>query len=208
MTLKGKISLSSSMTIDQFDNGYWYTVELRKFAKAIGIGFSSRLRKDQLEYHIKLFLKTGKIESPEKLTFTNKGVTDIELGLSLELPVKFYTNNKMTYDFLEKEAHKIVPDLKRKPGARYRLNRWRENQLAKGSMITYRDLMQEYIRLNLTEDSFTKIPQARYINFLSDFLKLEKRATRKQAINAWEELKLLDIPKDYLSWKNYQSAEK
>ena len=88
-----------------------------------------------------------------------------------------------------------------------RLNRWREEQLAKGIRITYGDLVREYVRLNQTNGPFAQIPHGRYINFLSDFLKAEKEATKEQAIKVWEELKTLDAPKNYRSWKKFQSSK-
>jgi hypothetical protein len=49
-------------------------------------------------------------------------------------------------------------------------------------------------------ERFEKVPHPRYVNFVADFLKADKRATRKEAIAAWAELKELDVPKDYVSW--------
>lgn len=83
---------------------------------------------------------------------------------------------------------------------RYRLNRWREEQLAKGAKLTYRNLVNEYVRLNQTKKPFARIPHGRYINFVSDFLAAEKGATRQRAVKAWKQLKTLDVPKDYRSW--------
>jgi hypothetical protein len=62
--LKLKTTLSRSMTLTQFDNGYWYAAELKEFAETIGIPSANKLRKDELETAIKHFLKTGKIKSP------------------------------------------------------------------------------------------------------------------------------------------------
>jgi hypothetical protein len=111
-----------------------------------------------------------------------------------------YTNDKQTKSFLEREAQKLAPGLKRKSGVRYRLNRWREEQLVKGVTLTYGDVVREYVRLNQTEGRFAHIPHGRYINFVSDFLAAGKGATREQAIEAWKKLKTLDVPKDYRSW--------
>ena len=116
-----------------------------------------------------------------------------------------YTNDKETKDFLEKEAQKFAPGPLRKSGARYRLNRWREEQLVKDVKLTYGDLVEEYVRLNQTKESFAHIPHGRYINFVSDFLAAEKGATRKQAMKAWEKLKALDVPKNYRSWASSRS---
>jgi len=189
------------MTQAQFDNGYWYATEIKKFAKTIGIPSASRLRKDELEKAIKVFLKTGKIQSPTKRSLWASGAKDVELGLSLSLRVAACTNDKETKDFLEREAQKLVPGLKRKSGVRYRLNRWREEQLVKGVKITYGDLVKEYVRLNQTKEPFAQIPYDCYINFVSDFLAGERGATREQALRAWKKLKKLDTPKNYRSWK-------
>jgi len=198
--LKRKAKLSTSMTLRQFDNGYWYATQLKEFAQAIGIPSAGKLRKDELEKAIKLFLATGQIKSPTQRSLSASAAKDVERGLTPDLPVVRYTNDKQTKDFLEQESQKIAPGLKRKSGVRYRLNRWREQQLSNGVNLTYRDLVEEYIRLNQTEDRFEQIPTGRYINFMSDFLAAEKGATREQAIQAWKQLKALDAPKNYRSW--------
>ena len=205
--MKPQTKLSTSMTQAQFDNGYWYATELKKFAKTIGISSVSRLRKDELEKAIKVFLKSGKIESPTKRSLSTSGAKDVEQGLSLSLPVAVYTNDKETKDFLEREAQKLVPGLKRKSGVRYRLNRWREEQLVKGVKLSYGDLVNEYVRLNLTKGPFAQIPIGRYINFMSDFLAGERGATWEQALRAWKKLKKLDAPKNYRSWVRLNSSK-
>ena len=193
------------MTLTQFEHGYWYAGELKEFAETIGIPFANKLRKDELEIAIKHLLKTGKIKSPAKRSLLTSGPKDVELGLSLDLPVVVYTNDKETKAFLDREAQKLAPGLKRKSGVRYRHNRWREEQLAKGVKLTYGDAVKEYVRLNQTEEPFARIPYDCYINFVSDFLRAEKGATRKQAMKAWEQVKRLDIPKNYRSWARYRS---
>jgi hypothetical protein len=198
--LNPKRKLSTSMTLAQFDNGYWYATELKGFAVTIGIQSASKLRKDELEKAIKLFLKTGRIKSPTRRSLSTPGAKDAERGLSLDLPVLVHTNDKETKSFLEREAQKLAPGLKRKSGARYRLNRWREEQIVKGVKLTYRGLVEEYVRLSQTRGPFAKVPHGRYINFMSNFLASEKGATREQAIRAWKKVKSLDAPKTYRSW--------
>jgi hypothetical protein len=191
------------MTVEQFDNGYWYALEIKAFADDIGIPAASKLRKDELEELIKHFLRTGSIRNPTRKTLSRAGVRDVERGLSLKLPVVNFTNDRETKDFIVQEALKIAPKLKRKSGARYRLNRWREQQIENGIKITYRDLVRQYVKLNQMQGSFPQIqvPSGRYINFLSDFLAGEKNATRTQALKAWQQLKKAEIPKNYREWK-------
>jgi len=195
------------MTLTEFDNGYWYATELKTFAQTIRLPSAGKLRKDELEKAIGLFLKTGEIKNPAKRNLSMSGIKDIQRGLRLDLLVVVYTNDKETKDFLEREAQKLAPGLKRKSGVRYRLNRWREERLFKGVKLTYGDLVKEYIRLNQTRKPFAQIPHGRYINFMSDFLTAEKGATKEQAMKAWRKLKTLDVPKNYRSWVESQSQK-
>jgi hypothetical protein len=193
------------MTLSQFENGYWYAIELKAFGDAIGIPSANKLRKDELETAIRSFLKTGKATNPARRSLSSGGIKDVERGLKLELEVVRFTNDEETKSFLERESQKLVPGLKRKSGVRYRFNRWREEQLANSVRLTYRDLVEEYVRLNQATQPFGQIPFDCYINFLSDFLAAEKGATREQAANAWRKLKSLDAPKNYRAWKRVQS---
>ena len=193
--------LSKSMTVSQFQNGYWYTTELKGFAESIGIPSANKLRKDELEKAIKVFLKTGNIKKPTKRSLSKTGIRDVDKGLTLNLPVINYTSNDETKQFIEQQARKLQPDLKRKSGARYRLNRWREEKLTNGIKITYEDLIKRYVELNQTEGSFARIPHPRYINFLAEFLANEENATREQGIRAWKQLKKMELPKTYRAWK-------
>ena len=96
--------------------------------------------------------------SPTNRSLSTPGVRDVERGLSLDLRVVVYTNDKKTKEFLEREALRLAPGLKRKSGARYRLNRWREDRVANGVKITYRDLVREYVRLSQTAGPFAQFP--------------------------------------------------
>jgi len=195
------------MTEAQFDNGYWYAVEIKAFADEIGIPSAARLRKDELEKLIKHYLRTGAVKNPDRTNLSQSGIRDVDRGLSLKLPVVRYTSNKDTKDFIVAEAMKIAPHLKRKSGARYRLNRWREEQINNGNKITYADLVRQYVHLNTLEGNFPQVPSGRYINFVSDFLSGEKSATREQAMKIWAQIKQLDIPKNYRAWKQYLQSK-
>ncbi len=203
-----KLNLFKSMTVTQFDNGYWYADEIKVFAKEIGIQATAKLRKDELEKLIRHFLQTGDIKQDRRKNLSRSGVKDIELGLTLKLPIVNYTSNKETKVFIKSEALKIIPNIKHKSGVSYRLNRWRDDQINSGKKITYGDLVNQYIKLNQVEGRFAKIPSGRYINFLSDYLSAEKNATKEQAIDAWKKLKKLDLLKDYASWKRHQQTRK
>lgn len=192
--------LSKSMTEAQFVNGYWYVGDLRDFARELGIPSASKLRKDELESAIRHFLCTGEAKSPVRRAPTKRGPRDVDRGLSLDLEVSHYTSNKQTKDFILTEALKIDPAFKQKPGTRYLLNRWREEQISSGKRITYGDLVEQAIELNRTKTGPLRVEHGRYINFISDFMAANQEATSDQAIAAWHALKEMDAPKTYESW--------
>jgi hypothetical protein len=194
------VKLFTSMTETEFDNGYWYADDLKKFAEKIGVPSASRLRKDELEQAVKHFLRTGDAKNFAGRALTKFGPRDVDLGPRLELPVVHYTSNRQTKDFLEREAAKLEPGFKRKSGTRYLLNRWREEQLRQDHRITYGDLVRHAIELNRTKNGPLRVEHGRYINFISDFMKANKRAPKGEAIAAWNALKKLDTPKTYEAW--------
>src|SRR5436190_21840902 len=88
------MKLWSSMTLNQFDNRYWYATELKDFGGAIGIPSANKLRKDELEKAIRAFLKTGEATNPAKRNLSTTGLKDVERGLSLKLDVVRFTNDE------------------------------------------------------------------------------------------------------------------
>lgn len=193
--------LTRDITEKEFETNYWYASELKGFAKRIGIANSSKLRKDELKQLIKYFLKTKKVKNAKRKNIVKSGKKDIEIGLTKSLPIRNYTGNKQTKEFIVNEARKIVSNLKIKSGVWYRINRWRDEKITSERPITYGDLIDKFLELNQTEKKFEKIPSTLFNNFISDYLKNETQSTRKQALKEWKKLKTLNIKKDYKSWK-------
>lgn len=197
-------NLSAAMTLCEFDNGYWYAADLRTFAVKMKIPSASKLRKDQLEAAIKNLL-FGKGLKLAAISVTPKqGPRDVDLGLHLDLPVVHYTSNKETKLFIEREAAKILPGFKRASGTRYLLNRWREEQIATGRTITYRDLVLQAIALNESKRGPLRVNHGRYMNFISDYMAGNKAASHEDAVRAWHEVKAMDAPKTYGAWVRHR----
>ncbi len=203
-----KKKLSKKLSLADFECGYWYVDEMREFAVSIDIPGAKKLRKDELEDALRAFFETGELKAPRRKLLSKTGQADLELGLSTKLPIKHYTSNRVTKEFIKSQALKREPSMKNRSGAWYRLNRWREDQLEAGLQITYGDLIDHYIQLCTSEEPFAKVPQVRYINFLAEFLAKEKGCTRQDAIDAWHEVKRLDIPNDYKSWLKFKKRSK
>jgi hypothetical protein len=198
-----KRKLSPAMTLRAFDNGYWYAAELRAFAVQMGIRSASKLRKDQLEAAIKDLLFAEGVKVAAIAATPKQGPRDVDLGLRLDLPVVHYMSNQETKLFIEREAAKIQPGFKRASGTRYLLNRWREEQIAAGRKITYRDLVLQAIALNESKRGPLRIEHGRYMNFISDYMADNKGVSHDDAVRAWHEVKAMDAPKTYAAWVRF-----
>ena len=190
------------MTIQEFENKYWYMSELKAFAKSLKMPVDSKIRKDQLEEMIIQFLKTGTVNKKHKFRSTSRN-KDI---LNNNSYVENFSNKKETWEFIHSEMDKRMPGLQPKSGAKYWLNRWIEDKLSHGEKITYNDVICEYIRLNKTKGKLPQIPSCKFNNFISDYLANEKNATRKDALDAWNKLKAMKTKKDYITWKNNKNS--
>ena len=191
------------MTLHDFDRGYWFATELTRFASSLGIPRAARLRKNELEHAIRTFLKSGRIVRLAGRPESQPGRRDVERGLAMSRRVVVYTNDKTTKAFLEAKALEIDAAFVRRSGARYRLNRWRERQRARGRRITYGDLVREYVRLCRSSAPFARVSHGRYVNFVSDFRKANPHAPFAKAVRAWHVLKGLPIPKTYAAWRRH-----
>jgi len=196
--------LSASMIVHDFDRGYWFATELTRFASSLGIRRAASLRKNELERAIRTFLTSGRIVHAGGRPESKPGRRDVERGLTMSRQVVVYTNDTETKAFLEAKASELDAAFVRRSGARYRLNRWRERQLARGRTITYGDLVREYVRLCRSSAPFARVPHGRYVNFVSDFRKASPRATLAEAVRAWHVLKRLPIPKTYRAWRRHR----
>jgi len=207
MVKKTRARLSLTMSVEAFENGYWYATEVRSFAKSIEIPRVSALRKDELEDLIKHFLRTGRVKVTARRPQAPPGTADSDRPITRRRRVVHYKNDRATKDFLDDERARLAPGQRQKPGARYRLNRWREERMAAGQATTYGELAKKYAELSDHEGPFPQARSGRYINFLSSYLRNEADATREEATGAWHELKNLDTPKTYVGWKTHRRRQ-
>jgi hypothetical protein len=92
------------MTLRDFENGYWYRAQLRDFAERIGIPAATRLRKDDLEQAIVVFLRTGKAASLTKRSLRKSGVKDVDRGLTLKLRIEHDTSKPRNEGLLRRSG--------------------------------------------------------------------------------------------------------
>ena len=86
-------TLSPTMTLRDFENGYWYLDQLKKFAERISVPAAKRLRKDELERAIVVFLRAGDAALPTERSLRKTGAKDVERGLSLKQPTATWSGS-------------------------------------------------------------------------------------------------------------------
>jgi hypothetical protein len=124
-------ALSPTMTLREFENGYWYLDQLKQFAKRIGIPAAHRLRKDELEKAIVAFLRTGDAALPTTRALRKTGVKDVERGLTLTRRIEHYTSNPDTKDFIVQQARVMAPEVRETSS--FRSLSWRASFSADGN---------------------------------------------------------------------------
>ena len=197
--------LRPSMSVEEFEDGYFYAAELKAFARQLGIPVGRR-RKLELEALISEFLRTGIVPSPKPEPDRRSGKS--RDSLAPETIVQDYVDDRRTKDFLRDLVHARVPQLKDKSGQWYRLNEWRRSQLRAGQRITYADLGNRLLELMRWEGRFPRIPAGRFNNFVTDFWAdpENKGKTRAEAVAAWECIKSVPGPKTYQAYAALKST--
>jgi hypothetical protein len=78
---------------------------------------AKKLRKDELEKAIVVFLRTGNAALPTTRSLRKTGVKDVERGLHLKLRIENYTSNRVTKDFIIEQARMMAPEVREKSGS-------------------------------------------------------------------------------------------
>ena len=188
--------LHAAMSVEEFDDDYFYAAELKTFARQLGIAVGRR-RKLELEALIREFLRTGTVPLAKPEPDRRSG--ESRDRLAAETTVRAYVDDRRTKAFLRNLVHARVPQLKDKSGQWYWLNEWRRRQLRAGQRITYADLGNRLLELMRSEGRLPRIAAARFNNFVTDFWTdpANKGKTRGDAVAAWECIKSVPGPKTY-----------
>lgn len=199
-------ALRPGMSVEEFDNGYYYAADLKAFARKAGIP-TGNFRKFELEALIRDFLRTGKIPDCKPVLPRKAGAA--RDALQPDAVVTNYVGDKKTKAFLLALVHADAPALVRKSGQWYWLNDWRRKKQEAQARFTYRDLADHLRALMQTEGRLPRIPSARMNNFLSDFRADSAHAgvSREEALKAWHWLKAQPGPKTYAAYRRLASPE-
>ena len=193
--------LHKGMSVEEFDNGYFYASELKVFARDIGITVGN-FRKFELEELIREFLWTGKV--PDHKPVLPRKVGKARDVLKSDAVVTNYVGDKKTKTFLLELVHAETPGLGRKSGQWYWLNDWRRKKQRARERFTYRDLAEHLRTLMQTKGRLPQCPSARMNNFITDFMAdpANVGTPRKEVLKAWNWLKAQPGPKTYSEFRN------
>ncbi len=188
--------LRPSMSVEEFNDGYYYAADLKVFARQLGIAVGRR-HKLEVEASIREFLRTGSVPLARPEIGQRRGKQRDELAAGTI--VRNYVDDRSTKAFLLDLVHARAPSVKDKSGQWYWLNNWRRTQLQSGTNITYADLADRLLELMCTEGRLPRLPAARFNNFITDFRTdpVNKRKSRTEAVAAWEHIKSVPGPKTY-----------
>lgn len=192
--------LHTSMSVEEFDGGYFYATEIKAFAREIGIPVGNR-RKTDLEDLIRSFLESGVVPTSRPVQPRKAGQARDKL--SLDTRVTNYVGDRTTKEFLLKSVRETSPGLPNKSGQWYWLNDWRRQQQASGAVFTYADLVNHLRGLMQTEGRLPQIPSARMNNFITDY-RADPRSpnvSRERVLDEWQWLKRQPGPNTYEEYR-------
>ncbi len=193
-------TLRADMSVEEFDNGYFYAAELKQFARELGVTVGNR-RKFELEDLIRERLSTGRV--PTRKPVMPRKAGQARDKLAPDVVVTNYVGDKTTKDFLLECVRAEAPGARDKSGQWYWLNDWRRAKQEAGARFTYRDLASRLRELMQVEGRLSQIPSARMNNFVTD-LRADPRnpaIPRDQVIEAWRWLKQQTGPNTYAEYR-------
>lgn len=192
--------LRADMSLNEFDNGYFYALALKQFAREIGIVVGN-LRKIELEHLIRECLLTGR--APSRKHVLQRKTGQPRDRLATDAVVVNYVGDESTKTFLLKCVHAKGPGLGNKSGQWYWLNDWRRKKQGALARFLYLDLANHLRELMQTEGRLPQIPSARMNNFMTDLRAdpLSAGTSREDAMKAWMWLKQQHGPKTYAEYR-------
>lgn len=194
--------LTTKITMEDFLNYYWLKEELRAFCTKYKLPTSGS--KEELQKQIEHFLKTG-TKLPKKISTQKSKVKDSDNNITLKTLVKNFRNDAKTRKFFAQQI-----------GKNFHFNEYlrefAKKNLENNTELTYGNLVKGWIEseeLKKQKNYKSKIgSQFEYMTFIRDFFAFEKNKSKKEAIAAWNSIKLLPGKKTYENYlKNIKSQE-
>ncbi|HDX9578540.1 TPA: SAP domain-containing protein [Bacillus pseudomycoides] len=177
-------NLTKEISVQNFKNFYWLKEELQSFCRENGISASGS--KIEISDRIETFLRTGEIKKPHRNAKDNN---------------KPRTNSELSLDTVITENHRCSQDVraffKEVISPKFHFSTYIQNYFKNNVGKTYRDVVAAWHEEEerKKDPAFKKeiAPQFEYNQFTRDFFAdpNNKEKTRKEAIEAWSNIKKL-----------------
>ncbi|RDW18987.1 DUF6434 domain-containing protein [Oceanobacillus chungangensis] len=187
-------NLTKNISIDKFKDFYWLKEELQSFCRENGISASGS--KLEIADRIEAFLLTGEIKKPSRKA-ARSGKAEKQIELSLDTVI---TENHRCSQEVRAFLKSVIP--------RFHFSTYIQDYFKNNAGKTYRDAVNAWYEEEERKKNPTykkKIaPQFEYNQFIRDFFAVPKNKgkNRKEAIAAWNEIKLLPGSNKYDPNKN------
>ncbi|MDQ0229293.1 DUF6434 domain-containing protein [Metabacillus malikii] len=174
--------LSKDIHVDTFKDYYWLKEELQTFCRENGISASGS--KNEISTRVEMFLQTGKIIKPKRITRDKQKVAETDTTLSLDTVI---TEGHRCSQNVRAFFKSVIP--------KFHFSTYIQNYFKDNIGKTYQDVVNAwYMEEERKKDSAYKTnigPQFEYNQFIRDFFAdpNNKGKSREQAINAWNEIK-------------------
>lgn len=200
-------ALRPDMSVQEFDDNYYYATELKEFARTLGIPIGNR-RKIELEQLIREYLVTGHVPTIKPVLPRTSG--EPRDRLAPDVVVKNYVGDKSTKTFLLELVRAQSPNLRDKSGQWYWLNDWRRRKQEENATFTYQDLADRLRELMQTSGRLPQIPSARMNNFITDFRAdpASPPLSREQVLQEWQWLKKQPGPNTYEEYRRHKPHDR
>lgn len=178
-----KPQLSKTISIEKFNNWYWYKTELTTFCRDNGLKTNGR--KLELKSRIEHFLKTGKVESKNtnKDGKTNKSIQKIPENINDVIPDN-YTSSQLFREYFKT----II-------GKQFHFTAYMMKYINDHPGITFREYANEWLAENKRRKNKNYKPKimksCEYNQYIRDFFENNSKYSLTDAIKCWKKRKSL-----------------
>lgn len=183
--------LTKDISVKSFKDFYWLKEELQSFCRENGINTTGS--KIEISHRIELFLRTGEIKKPIR---KSKNTAKLEPQVDLSLDTVITETHRCSQN-VRAFFKTVIP--------KFHFSTYIQNYFKNNVGKTYRDAVDAWHEEEgrKKDSSYKKhiAPQFQYNQFIRDFFAEpeNKGKSRKEAIEAWNEIKNLPGSNIYIS---------
>ena len=187
-------NLTRDIKVQAFKDFYWLKEELQLFCR--GNGLSATGSKTEIANRIEIFLRTGEVIKPARKSKVKK---ESQLLETLNLDTVITENHRCSQE--------VRAFFKQAINAKFHFSTYIQNYIKNNVGKTYRDVVNAWYEEEERKKAPTYqreiAPQFEYNQFIRDFFADPENTdkSRREAIEAWNNIKKLPGPNKYIAGK-------